>query len=154
MFLPPLDCDNSIQNGGLPATSGCDMLCNGNHSEICGGPSRLNVYDYHMLFPVSTSSSSTSQSSTSTSSSTGTSTSSSTSAHSTTTTGSSATSSSTHSTSSTVSSTTSSTSATATPTGPRQPKTVGDWTWYGCQTEATNMRALSGQDLYSRHHDA
>lgn len=31
-----------------------------------------------------------------------------------------------------------------TPTGPTQPATVnGAWTWYGCQTEATNMRALN-----------
>src|SRR3569833_2914795 len=40
-------------------------------------------------------------------------------------------------------STSTSTSASATPTGPSQPATVGAWKWYGCQTEATNLRALS-----------
>jgi hypothetical protein len=39
-------CGNTIANGGAPATSGCSMLCNGNSSEICGGPDRLNVYNY------------------------------------------------------------------------------------------------------------
>lgn len=35
-------------------------------------------------------------------------------------------------------------SALSTPTGPLQPSTVnGIWTWYGCQTEATNTRALN-----------
>ncbi|KAI9840491.1 MAG: hypothetical protein M1838_004047 [Thelocarpon superellum] len=37
-------CGNSFQNGAAPATSGCDMLCNGNSSEYCGGASRLNAY--------------------------------------------------------------------------------------------------------------
>ncbi|KAL1835210.1 hypothetical protein VTK73DRAFT_6001 [Phialemonium thermophilum] len=46
-------CGNTIANGGKPASSGCDMTCNGNQSEICGGPSRLNVYDFHMQFPTS-----------------------------------------------------------------------------------------------------
>lgn len=41
-------CDNSIANGATIATdNGCTMLCNGNSSEICGGPSRLNVYDFN-----------------------------------------------------------------------------------------------------------
>jgi hypothetical protein len=40
--------------------------------------------------------------------------------------------------------TTTSSTALSTPTGPTQPATVnGIWTWYGCRTEATNMRALS-----------
>ncbi|KAH9909039.1 putative glyoxal oxidase [Xylariomycetidae sp. FL2044] len=45
-------CGNSIANGGSPATDGCSMKCNGNQSEICGGPNRLNVYDYKMSYPV------------------------------------------------------------------------------------------------------
>lgn len=32
------------------------MLCNGNQTEICGGSSRLNVYDYQMQYVVSSSS--------------------------------------------------------------------------------------------------
>lgn len=53
----PVDCDNQIQNGGVPASSGCDMQCNGNQTEVCGGASRLNVYDYQMQFnPTATSS--------------------------------------------------------------------------------------------------
>ncbi|KXX74964.1 putative fungistatic metabolite [Madurella mycetomatis] len=39
-------CGNTIANGGSPASSGCSMICNGNSSEICGGPGRLNVYNY------------------------------------------------------------------------------------------------------------
>jgi hypothetical protein len=39
---------------------------------------------------------------------------------------------------------TTSSSVVSTPTGPTQPANVnGTWTWYGCQTEATNMRALN-----------
>ncbi|KAH8808680.1 glycosyl hydrolase catalytic core-domain-containing protein [Xylogone sp. PMI_703] len=40
-------CGNSFQNGGGPApdgNAGCNMKCNGNAAETCGGPNRLNVY--------------------------------------------------------------------------------------------------------------
>lgn len=40
------DCGNTIANGGAPAASGCNMLCNGNQTEFCGGGDRLNVYNY------------------------------------------------------------------------------------------------------------
>ncbi len=42
-------CGNTLQNGGGPAPDGnalCDMSCNGNPSETCGGPNRLNLYSY------------------------------------------------------------------------------------------------------------
>ncbi|KAK4237144.1 glyoxal oxidase [Achaetomium macrosporum] len=39
-------CGNTIANGGAPASSGCSMTCNGNSTEFCGGPSRLNMYNY------------------------------------------------------------------------------------------------------------
>jgi hypothetical protein len=42
-------CDNQLENGGGPAPDGnalCDMSCNGNPSETCGGPNRLNLYSY------------------------------------------------------------------------------------------------------------
>ncbi|KAH7117059.1 WSC domain-containing protein [Dendryphion nanum] len=42
-------CDNRMQTGpknmlGDTGLNGCDMLCHGNFSEYCGGPSRLNIY--------------------------------------------------------------------------------------------------------------
>lgn len=58
--LTSLGCGNSVENGGGPAPDGdahCNMKCNGNSSESCGGPNRLDVYS-------STSSPSTTSSST------------------------------------------------------------------------------------------
>lgn len=44
---PFLDCGSSISNGGAPAAAGdCNMLCAGNSSEFCGGPNRLNAYNF------------------------------------------------------------------------------------------------------------
>lgn len=40
-------CGNGFSNGGAPAPDGlvgCNMLCNGNSTEYCGGSNRLNVY--------------------------------------------------------------------------------------------------------------
>lgn len=42
-------CGNKVANGGAPApdgASGCNMRCNGNKTETCGGPNRLNLYGY------------------------------------------------------------------------------------------------------------
>ncbi|KAI9833274.1 MAG: hypothetical protein M1826_000187 [Phylliscum demangeonii] len=42
-------CGNSFANGGAPAPdglSGCNMVCNGNSTEYCGGPNRLDVYSF------------------------------------------------------------------------------------------------------------
>ncbi|KAM3067190.1 hypothetical protein ACMFMG_005441 [Clarireedia jacksonii] len=42
-------CGNNFYNGGGPASdgeAGCNMPCNGNTSEICGGSGRLSVYDF------------------------------------------------------------------------------------------------------------
>ncbi|KAL2154832.1 hypothetical protein VTH82DRAFT_3508 [Thermothelomyces myriococcoides] len=39
-------CGNTIANGAAPALAGCTMVCNGNKTEFCGGPDRLNVYSY------------------------------------------------------------------------------------------------------------
>ncbi|KAK0190079.1 glyoxal oxidase N-terminus-domain-containing protein [Armillaria mellea] len=40
-------CGSSIANGGaLTASSDCTMTCAGNSSEFCGGPNRLNAYNY------------------------------------------------------------------------------------------------------------
>jgi hypothetical protein len=41
------DCGNAIVNGGAPTPPGdCSMVCSGNSSEFCGGPDRLNLYNY------------------------------------------------------------------------------------------------------------
>jgi hypothetical protein len=40
-------CDNTFHNGGGPAPDGntlCDLACNGNAAEICGGSNRLSLY--------------------------------------------------------------------------------------------------------------
>jgi hypothetical protein len=40
-------CDNSLRNGGTLAIDGeaqCNMACDGNKREFCGGPVRLNMY--------------------------------------------------------------------------------------------------------------
>ena len=66
-------CGTTFTNGGGPAPDGnalCDMACNGNAAETCGGPDRLNVYSH----TASGSSSTTSASGTGTSTSNPTST--------------------------------------------------------------------------------
>ncbi|KAG8763976.1 hypothetical protein FRC15_007816 [Serendipita sp. 397] len=37
------DCDNDLQNGAT-TTTGCDMLCNGDNTQTCGGGYKLSVY--------------------------------------------------------------------------------------------------------------
>jgi len=50
VYLLPLlltVCGHAILNGGAPVPSeDCNMVCNGNPNELCGGPNRLNVYNY------------------------------------------------------------------------------------------------------------
>ena len=48
-------CGNAFSNGGgkLPDLSSCNMPCAGNSSESCGGPNRLNVYDFNNGYPAS-----------------------------------------------------------------------------------------------------
>ncbi|KAF8577851.1 copper radical oxidase [Ramaria rubella] len=46
-FAAQCFCDVQIQNSGAPVTDGgCNMPCAGNSSEFCGGPNRLNVYNF------------------------------------------------------------------------------------------------------------
>jgi hypothetical protein len=69
-----IDCGNSFSNGGGPApdgTTGCDMSCNGNLSETCGGPNRLDVYDFNNAIANLPTGTSTSSSATATASGTG-----------------------------------------------------------------------------------
>ena len=41
------DCGTTIGSNGAPAAAGdCNMACSGNGAELCGGPLRLNVYNY------------------------------------------------------------------------------------------------------------
>ena len=41
------DCSTAFANGGAPTPAGdCSMVCSGNSSEFCGGPGRLNAYNY------------------------------------------------------------------------------------------------------------
>ena len=46
-------CDNALENSG-PASDAttCSMTCNGNSTEYCGGPERLNLYSYGGATPV------------------------------------------------------------------------------------------------------
>ncbi|KIM29565.1 hypothetical protein M408DRAFT_22898, partial [Serendipita vermifera MAFF 305830] len=37
-------CGNSLENGATVATSGCDMMCNGDTTQSCGGGFRISVY--------------------------------------------------------------------------------------------------------------
>ncbi|KAI1640310.1 hypothetical protein F4809DRAFT_591116 [Biscogniauxia mediterranea] len=68
-------CGNTIANGATPADDGCDMTCNGNQTEVCGGPNRLNVYDFNMEYSIPTSTASSVTSATATVTATTTSTS-------------------------------------------------------------------------------
>ncbi|KAI0058608.1 copper radical oxidase [Artomyces pyxidatus] len=46
-FADECYCATSIANGGVPEpATDCSMTCSGNSSEFCGGPNRLNVYNY------------------------------------------------------------------------------------------------------------
>ncbi|KAJ4337389.1 hypothetical protein N0V87_004712 [Didymella glomerata] len=43
-------CGNTLQGVGAPAPDGeaqCNMACNGNTTEICGGPNRLSLFRYY-----------------------------------------------------------------------------------------------------------
>ncbi|KAE9371531.1 copper radical oxidase [Stipitochalara longipes BDJ] len=53
-------CDTAFRNGGGPApdgSTGCNMPCNGNSSETCGGSNRLSVLQYYSGAATGTSSS-------------------------------------------------------------------------------------------------
>lgn len=47
-------CGTSVQAGGAPASvSECNMVCPGNSTQYCGGPNRLNLYNYTGTPPTS-----------------------------------------------------------------------------------------------------
>lgn len=121
-------CDNSFQNGGGPAPDGnakCNMPCNGNSNEICGGPDRLDVFSYigpppptGGIVSVTSTTASTTAKSTSTSTSV---------------------------TGSTTASTTTTTSATPTPT--TAAPGIGNFTYQGCWVDNTYGRILVSQTI-------
>ncbi|THH11527.1 hypothetical protein EW145_g572 [Phellinidium pouzarii] len=39
-------CGTNIEGEGAPASSGCNMACQGNSTTLCGGANRLNVYNF------------------------------------------------------------------------------------------------------------
>lgn len=40
-------CDTAISNGGGPIDANfCNMACQGNSTELCGGPNALNVFNF------------------------------------------------------------------------------------------------------------
>ncbi|USP76719.1 uncharacterized protein yc1106_03993 [Curvularia clavata] len=52
-------CDNQIRNAGKPApdgNTGCNMACNGNQTEMCGGPDRLTFWKFYTGTEASSSS--------------------------------------------------------------------------------------------------
>ncbi|KAI9716656.1 MAG: hypothetical protein M1812_005194 [Candelaria pacifica] len=53
-------CGNTLSAGsapvaGVPAVSGCNVVCNGNKTEYCGGGNRLNLYQTNGAVPATTS---------------------------------------------------------------------------------------------------
>ncbi|KAI0697984.1 copper radical oxidase [Cytidiella melzeri] len=51
-FADECYCGLTISNGGAPTSLGdCDMPCTGNSSEFCGGPNRLNMYNFTGTLP-------------------------------------------------------------------------------------------------------
>lgn len=125
------------------------MLCNGNFSEYCGGGGHLDVYDFNQavaLPPWTTISSSSTTSKVSSISSSKSSSSSSSTTSSTSKSSTSSSSSKPPPASSTAISSISS-SASAAPTLSHK-QVVGPYTFQGCFTEATNVRALSGAAYY------
>ena len=47
--------DNGIENGNFrpnPDSAYCNMGCQGNATETCGGPALLNVYNFTGTYPV------------------------------------------------------------------------------------------------------
>ena len=45
-FASQCYCGTSFEGEGAPIDSGCNMACQGNSSEFCGGSNALNVYNF------------------------------------------------------------------------------------------------------------
>lgn len=154
-------CGNAFSAGSVPAPAAdCKIACVDNKAELCGGNSRLNVYQAGSGSSSSSSVSSTTvstsattitiSSSTSSTTSAITSTLSSSAAQTTISSSASSTGLTTLSTTTTrapSSSSTTSASASASPSGPVVKPTVGAYTFHGCWTEIPNGRALDSKVL-------
>ena len=42
-------CGSVISNGGVPATSGCNMACDGDAAHLCGGPNRVGSFSREVV---------------------------------------------------------------------------------------------------------
>ncbi|KAL8933990.1 MAG: hypothetical protein Q9211_005469, partial [Gyalolechia sp. 1 TL-2023] len=154
-------CGNTIQAGSTlaagnsPATTQCNMVCNANQLEYCGGPNRLNMYQKGIATTSSSSATSTTSKTSSRSSSATTMrmpTTSQTTTTSRTSTSTGQTTLTSKTSTSTISSKTStSTTSTKTSTSTTSSKTSGptivpgnvNFSYTGCYTEATSGRALA-----------
>lgn len=113
-------CGNSLRAGSIEASSGCDMPCSGDPSQICGGSDRLSVYTYNVSPSLPNADATSTSTSTSTSSTTSVDTS---------------------------TTTTTSSSATATSSiGPENP--VATWSFAGCYTDSVAERTFGTQPGY------
>jgi len=115
-------CGNSFGAGSAPAPdSDCSMVCTGNQYEYCGAGNRLSVYIMNGTFAGGSAGSIPASSSqiSSIPSSPGS------------------------------SSTATSATAAATQTGATIKPSIGKYAYYGCQTEATNIRALNEASYYN-----
>lgn len=121
-------CGNAFTAGAVQAKIGdCNMPCNDNGTEYCGGPSRLNVYQKGGSASTTTTTLPTTP--TTTPGTPGNTTTPVSPVN-----------------PSTTTTTTTTSSPTATPTGPsRKPVVSTNWQYQGCWTEATNSRALTGK---------
>lgn len=115
-------CGNALLGGSALATGGsdptqnmCDMTCDGNTGEYCGGPNRLNTYQYNASLASASSAVPTATGSATLTIST------------------------TASTSATTSST-----AVPTPTGPTTVQKGVGFSYLGCYSDSVNSRALVG----------
>jgi hypothetical protein len=73
-FCSMIDCGNAIGGTGTLVTDGCTMVCAGDSAHFCGGPNRLNVYDYKGFLGAGPSTTSTQTTSTTNAASTTTTT--------------------------------------------------------------------------------
>ena len=122
---------SAVVLGSTPDVTGCNMVCSGNATEYCGGPNRINIYNYVAIASSAAPPSSTASSMLSTSSNVNT------------------TSSLTNSptpTASLASVISSLPSVAPTPTGPVHVQTVGNFVYQGCWNDTqqnSNTRTLN-----------
>lgn len=50
-----MQCGNTLDNNQQPVDDGCDMACNGNQTQFCGGANRISVFGVNITRSVSSS---------------------------------------------------------------------------------------------------